>query len=608
MELWDQVHKLRYKNPEWESLLAVLVPILDVPELASTHRIQAAINSIKDMKRFEVSHNLAGIFSLVVSRQTVGSGMSLLSFASKSRRADIVSELVKSVPQFMINEARGSLPPLLTICQVPPYSNPFELQVSYASAKNTHKFKDWGYNWVLRISKPGENIGSCMCCRKGPVHMKKAADLMAEKMGATPFLSAHLDLREAGFLGLVKVKATIKVEVVGLSKPQEFVVSYGSGHIEGSPLYFTLADDSTKEYPLGTNHASKTVAVRFTVSEIKTHKSMWRGFRTKPQVMEEQGKIIQEFVARGADRDFVSTAGYLAFSYAMENDLGKASCKAVLPTHSPTALNALFNRKDLNLRELEAYMASFPPNENAANLAFSGLVRKTDPKFKNPEAFQTFQCNMLTWILKKGGASLSEITKALRASVDLRDWAILEILVAHLPSTGMRLEGVLLHDVVMSNKVHLLKKLLEAGANPNEPRTLGMAEGETPVHIAARLGNVEAVEMLLEHKGDCNVKEKKSGNTALHEAALTFAGNDAARVVQMMTQNGADTNAKNMRRQTPLQVRALVYVVFAYVVFLCISCGRQTQYAKVCISLCTSRVYESVCTHAHKDAHTHKHV
>jgi hypothetical protein len=565
-DLWLEASKLRSKNVDWDWLLAVLVPILDVPELASTNRVAAAVKCIDELRQLEAQAGVSGILGAFSAKQSAGSGFNVLSFACKTRRAEIVKRLTAGAPASMLNDSKGSLPPLLTACQVPPFGSSFELQMSYPSAKNTHKFKDWSFNWTLRISKPGENPqGHCMCCSRpayrqpAPNQQKKTAEQLSERMGNLPFLSAHLDMREAQFLGSAKAKVTFRVEVVGLTKPQDFVVTFHAsetatgftGSVEGGPMHFKLADDSTKEYPLESSQ-NNTVTVRFTVTEIKAQKCMWRTFRTRSQILEEQAKIVKDLVVNGADRGFTSTAGYLAFSYALDHGMPKDICDAVLPTNVLAALNALLSRKDLNMRELEAYKVNFPQKANAADVTISGLVRKPDYKSKNVEASHSALVSMLDWLLKKGGASPLEFTKAVRSSVELRDWVMLETLLNYPPKSGVNLSGLLLHDVI--NKVNLLKKLLEAGANPNEVRTVAMAEGETAMHVAARAGNLEAVELLLEHKGDCNIKEKKSGNTALHEAAAAFAGQEAAKVVQLMTQSGADTNARNARRQTALQV------------------------------------------------------
>ena len=57
----------------------------------------------------------------------------------------------------------------------------------------------------------------------------------------------------------------------------------------------------------------------------------------------------------------------------------------------------------------------------------------------------------------------------------------------------------------------MIEKLLKAGGDPNQ---LG-PEGETPLMLVARTGNLDAIRLLLEHHADVNAKDKLRGTTAL---------------------------------------------------------------------------------------------
>ena len=61
----------------------------------------------------------------------------------------------------------------------------------------------------------------------------------------------------------------------------------------------------------------------------------------------------------------------------------------------------------------------------------------------------------------------------------------------------------------------MIAALLEAGADPNEKLPLG----RTPLMIASRTGNVEAMTVLLDHGADVNAKETLRGTTPLMWAA-----------------------------------------------------------------------------------------
>src|SRR5260370_974559 len=57
----------------------------------------------------------------------------------------------------------------------------------------------------------------------------------------------------------------------------------------------------------------------------------------------------------------------------------------------------------------------------------------------------------------------------------------------------------------------MIEKLLKAGADPNERGP----QGETPLMLASRNGNLEAIKLLLDRKADVNAKDKLRGTTAL---------------------------------------------------------------------------------------------
>ncbi|RTL06617.1 ankyrin repeat domain-containing protein [Candidatus Dependentiae bacterium] len=66
---------------------------------------------------------------------------------------------------------------------------------------------------------------------------------------------------------------------------------------------------------------------------------------------------------------------------------------------------------------------------------------------------------------------------------------------------------------VQNKDITIATLLLEVNANPNRH-----AQEETPLNAAIRLQEEELVKLLLEHKADVNVANKKDGKTALHQA------------------------------------------------------------------------------------------
>lgn len=102
-----------------------------------------------------------------------------------------------------------------------------------------------------------------------------------------------------------------------------------------------------------------------------------------------------------------------------------------------------------------------------------------------------------------------------------------------------------LTDAVANIDMISLNILLAEGANID----MGDANGNTPLMIAARIGNPRMVNILLAHTPDLTRKNSE-GNTALmiaSEHGQTF-------VVEQLIAMGADMNDKNAKGFTPLDI------------------------------------------------------
>lgn len=75
------------------------------------------------------------------------------------------------------------------------------------------------------------------------------------------------------------------------------------------------------------------------------------------------------------------------------------------------------------------------------------------------------------------------------------------------------------------------------------------AVDDTPLHIAARKGELEDIAVLITHGADVNVRGDL-GNTPLHQAAM--AGQ--TRAVSRLLELGADPALRNEFSETPLRV------------------------------------------------------
>ena len=72
--------------------------------------------------------------------------------------------------------------------------------------------------------------------------------------------------------------------------------------------------------------------------------------------------------------------------------------------------------------------------------------------------------------------------------------------------------------------------------------------GRSPIHVAARDGNIEAVKQHLAAGTDVNVKSGRNATTPLHLAA----NNSHKEIVELLIVKGADVNAKDGGADTPL--------------------------------------------------------
>ena len=72
--------------------------------------------------------------------------------------------------------------------------------------------------------------------------------------------------------------------------------------------------------------------------------------------------------------------------------------------------------------------------------------------------------------------------------------------------------------------------------------------GRSPIHDAARDGNIEAVKQHLAAGTDVNVKSGRNATTPLHLAA----NNSHKEIVELLIAEGADVNAKDAIGTTPL--------------------------------------------------------
>jgi len=98
------------------------------------------------------------------------------------------------------------------------------------------------------------------------------------------------------------------------------------------------------------------------------------------------------------------------------------------------------------------------------------------------------------------------------------------------------------------DKTDILRALLEAGAKADVRDTIGNSAARTPLDVAVRLNNAAAVEVLLKHGADPNVRDA-DGDTALHSAVYRLADR---KIFELLLNYKADPNVRINEGPTPL--------------------------------------------------------
>lgn len=110
---------------------------------------------------------------------------------------------------------------------------------------------------------------------------------------------------------------------------------------------------------------------------------------------------------------------------------------------------------------------------------------------------------------------------------------------------GARLEFIRL---ILSSKLDVVRCILEAGATVNWVRHDGFLHG-SPLHSAARRGNLPAVRLLLEYGADVSLKASNRQWTALHYAA-DGAKAEHYEICQLLLERGANCDERDSEGRT----------------------------------------------------------
>jgi ankyrin repeat protein len=103
-----------------------------------------------------------------------------------------------------------------------------------------------------------------------------------------------------------------------------------------------------------------------------------------------------------------------------------------------------------------------------------------------------------------------------------------------------------IHLAAMLGNIEAVKQHLADGADVDAKDE----DGETSLHRAAKFGHKEIAELLISNGADVNAKSEGYESTPLHHAA--WAGYAHKEVTELLIAKGADVNAKNNIGITPL--------------------------------------------------------
>lgn len=115
-------------------------------------------------------------------------------------------------------------------------------------------------------------------------------------------------------------------------------------------------------------------------------------------------------------------------------------------------------------------------------------------------------------------------------------------------------DNVDIFKAVEGGNIEEVKKILDLEPSAlSGRRNMGLVPGYTPLHVAASRGDYKMVQFIL-GRGISPDVQAQDGSTPLHMAILNQLDDNVAETVIALLKYGADINAQNIYRQTPLDI------------------------------------------------------
>ncbi|KAL8976460.1 MAG: hypothetical protein Q9205_007534, partial [Flavoplaca limonia] len=211
---------------------------------------------------------------------------------------------------------------------------------------------------------------------------------------------------------------------------------------------------------------------------------------------------------------------------------------------------------DVNKPDVDGWTALM----QAATKGHNEIVQTLLDNEANLEAATRGGITSLLWTARNGfvstvrllvdkGANMNAGPGLFQAAIKSRSSAMVELAASKIGEVGKADHmGNPLVDVINLGGISIASFELLIGKGAD---LTGAIDGKTPIHVAARCGNVEAVRSLFKHGVSPNIKDK-DGNTPIHLAA--FRGQHD--VIEILVDHGADLTVQNNEGETALHIAA----------------------------------------------------